>query len=200
MMTRWTLALMLMAVGSVASAEELVPVPGTQTQFSTPVDVVVAARTVRMSLTGVGLRQKLYFNVYSIASYVEEGAKVNSAEDLAELDRPKQLHLVMERAVDSGNMAEAFRSAIRMNHPEPAFDEEVNRLAQLLRNHTARKGDRILLTHIPGVGLQINLADKVDFLIKNPRFSRAVWDIYLGKQNLGEDIKRNLCKRLKVEG
>jgi hypothetical protein len=195
-MSRGLLVLMVMVTGGIAAADEMVGVPGTGTQFPTPVDATIAARPVRLVLTGTALRQKFYFNVYSIASYLEEGARAASAEELAEIDRPKRLHLVMERTVDGNNMAEAFRAAIRMNYAEPAFAEEVDRLAQMLRNDTARKGDHIILTHVPGVGLQVSLAGKVDFLIKNPRFSRAIWDIYLGKQNLGESIKQGLVSRL----
>jgi hypothetical protein len=196
MTLRSMLVLVLMAAPGMATADEQVGVPGTGTQYTTPIDATVAARPVKLVLTGTALRQKYFFNVYSIGSYLEEGAEVHSPEELAEVDRPKRLHLVMERTVDGKAMADAFRAAIRMNYPEPAFEEEVERLAQMLRNDTARKGDHIHLTHVPGMGLQVSLAGKIDFLIKNPRFSRAIWDIYLGKQNLGEHIKHGLVSRL----
>jgi hypothetical protein len=93
-------------------------------------------------------------------------------------------------------MAGAFRAAIRMNYAEPAFADEVTKLMQFLRTDTARKGDQIFLTHVPGVGLHCSLAGKAEFLIKDVAFSRAVWDIYLGKNNLGEGIKKGLVSRL----
>jgi hypothetical protein len=102
----------------------------------------------------------------------------------------------MERAVDGKDLAEAFRAAVRLNYPDPAFAREITTLAQFLRSTAAQKGDHILLTQVPGVGLHCSLAGKADFLIKNPAFSRAVWDIYLGKNNLGEGIKKGLVSRL----
>src|SRR5262249_38425646 len=119
-----------------------------------------------------------------------------SAEELAAADCPKRLHLVMERTVEGKDLAEAFRSAIRLNYPEPAFAEEVQTLVQLLRGDSARKGDHIYLTHVPGVGLHCSRSGKAEFLIKNPRFARAVWDIYLGKNNVGEAVKKGLVSRL----
>ncbi len=103
-------------------------------------------------LTGVALRQKFFLNVYAIGSYVIEGASVHTAEELAAIDQPKQLHLVMERDVDGKDMAEALLVAIRQNYPVPAFNDEVNRLTEMLRDIDLKKGDHIYLTHLPGVG------------------------------------------------
>jgi hypothetical protein len=175
---------------------QLVSVPGSTAQYPAVVECSVAARPVKMVLTGAALRQKLFVNVYAVGSYVQEGVRVRSAEELAAVNCPKRLHLIMQRAVDGKDLAEAFRAAIRLNYPEPAFAAEITTLSQFLRSTAAQKGDHILLTHVPGVGLQCSLAGKADFLIKNPAFARAVWDIYLGKNNLGESIKKGLVARL----
>jgi hypothetical protein len=66
----------------------------------------------------------------------------------------------------------------------------------MLQGEAAKKGDHIFLTHLPGVGLHVSRAGKADFTIRNPAFTRAVWDIYLGRNNLGEGIKRGLVSRL----
>ena len=142
-------------------------------------------------------RQKLFFNVYTLGSYVVEGAAVHTAEDVAGLDQPKQLHLVMERDVAGGDIAEAFSVAIRQNYPTPNFNEEVNRLVEVMREIEFKKGDNVYLTHQPGIGLRCQVIGKGDFTIENPDFSRAMWDIYLGKNNIGEGIKKGLVSRLK---
>jgi hypothetical protein len=41
------------------------------------------------------------------------------------------------------------------------------------------------------------VVNKGEFTIDNPAFSQAVWDIYLGKNNIGEGIKKGLTSRLK---
>ncbi len=191
------LAAIVVACGGAGTfAAEVVGVPGSSTQYTTPVEAISEGKPVQLVLTGTALRQKYFLNVYAIGSYVQQGASVRTAEELAASDSPKRLHLIMERAVAGKDMAEAFRVAIRMNYPEPAFAAEVNTLVQQLQNHTAEKGDQILLTHVPGVGLHCNLSGKAEFTIKNVHFSQAVWNIYLGKNNLGEAIKKGLVSRL----
>jgi hypothetical protein len=193
------LAVVLLLVGAAGlPATELVPVRGSNsnTQFTTTMDWTVNGKPLRLLLTGVALRQKIIVNVYALASYVQEGVQVRSPEELAAADVPKQLHLVMERTVGGRDLAEAFVVAIRGNHPSPAFDDEVAMLTEKLRNDTAYKGDHIYLTHLPGTGLEVKVAGRTEFVIKNPQFYRAVWDIYLGRNNLGEGIKRGLVSRL----
>lgn len=171
-------------------------VPGSTARFQTSVEVAGSGKAARLNLTGAALRQKFLFNVYAVGSYLQEGAAVRNAEELAAADLPKRLHLIMERTVEGKDMAEAFRAAIRLNYPEPAFVQEVAALTEWLRGFTANKGDHVLLTHVPGVGLHCAVAGRAEFTIRNVRFSRAVWDIYLGKNNLGEGIKRGLTSRL----
>jgi hypothetical protein len=186
----------LALIGTTLLAAELVGVPGSSTKYPSEIDAAVGGKTVRMVLTGTAMRTKFVVNVYAIGSYVQQGTAARSAEALAAADCPKCLHLVMERTVDGKDMAEAFRAAIRMNHPEPEFNEEVNTLSQFMRSTSARKDEHIHLTHVPGVGLHCNLAGRAEFLIKNVRFAHAVWEIYLGKNNLGESIKKGLVSRL----
>jgi hypothetical protein len=153
-------------------------------------------KTFNLTLTGAAMRQRLFINVYAIASYVQTGTSVSSAEELAGADVPKRLHLVMQRDVAGKDVAESFRAAIRQNHPEPEFNDEVDALVRLLREGTARKGEEIYLTHAPGVGLHVNVSGREPFVIKNPAFSRAVWDIYLGRYNVSDAVKKGLTSGL----
>jgi hypothetical protein len=151
---------------------------------------------VNLVLTGAAMRQRYLFNVYAIAGYVQAGTAISNAEELARADVVKQLHLVMQRDVAGRDVAESFRAAIRVNYPEPAFNAEVDALVQKLRDGTARRGEQILLTHLPGVGLQVSVSGKDPFVIKNAAFSKAVWDIYLGANNVSDAVKRGLVSRL----
>lgn len=179
------------------SATELVGVHGSSTQFTTTMDITIDGKPFHLVLTGVALREKFFFDVYTIGSYVVDGVAVHTAEELAALNQPKQLHLVMERDVEGGDIAEAFRLAVRQNYPSPAFDDEVNRLIGMIREIDFKKGDHVYLTHQPGIGLRCQVIGKGDFVIENPDFSRAIWDIYLGKNNLGDGIKKGLTSRLR---
>ena len=194
---RWLAAAVLLVSVGHLSAAELVGVHGSSVQYTTTMDITIGDKPVHLVLTGVALRQKYFFNVYTIGSYVLDGAAVRTAEALAALDQPKQLHLVMERDVEGSDIAEAFLVAIRQNYPTPNFNDEVNRLIERIREIPFKKGDHIYLTHQPGLGLRCQVIGKGDFTIDNPDFSRAIWDIYLGKSNVGEGIKKGLISRLK---
>jgi hypothetical protein len=102
----------------------------------------------------------------------------------------------MERDVDGKDMAEAFQSAIRMNHAAPAFEAELNGLMEYMKANPVKKGDTVFLTHIPGRGLHVMVVGKTEMMIPNVNFARAVWEIYLGKNNLGDYIKKGLTSRL----
>jgi hypothetical protein len=166
------------------------------TRYPGSTTVTIDGKPVNLVLTGAAMRQRFFVNVYTIASYLQYGAKVHNAEELASADVLKQLHLVMQRDVAGRDVAESFRAAIRQNHPEPAFNDEVAALVKMLREGTARKGEQILLTHFPGIGLQVSVSGKEPFTIKNPAFSKAVWDIYLGYYNVNESLKKALVAGL----
>lgn len=184
-------------VGSVStvSADD-VEVRGSGNSYKAAIETKVADKPVKMVLTGTALRKRAFFSVYTIGSYVEAGAAVNTPEELAAKDCPKQLHLIMERDVGGRDMADAFVSAIRQNYPEPKFAAELKTLSDFMQAQTVKKGDHVWLTHVPKVGLHCNLVGKTDVQIKDVAFSQAVWEIYLGKKNIGDAIKKGLVSRL----
>ena len=191
------LALALLGLFAAAAlAAESVGVEGSQTQYPTLIESPINNKPVKLVLTGTAMRKKLLFNVYTVGSYVQEGTPVHSADDLADADAPKQLHLVMERDLDGKTMANAFREAVRLNYAAPEFDGELDTLARFLEQTAVKKGDHVWLSHVPGVGFHGRLAGKKEIVIPNSRFSKAIWEIYLGKNNLGESIKQGLTSRL----
>jgi hypothetical protein len=189
-----TVALGLCVAGVVAA--EMVGVPGSNAKYPDLTEIQINDKPVRMVLTGTALRTRYFYNVYAIGSYVELAVNVHGAEHLIALDCPKQLHLVMERDVDGKDMAEAFKAAVRLNHNEPEFAAEIETLATAMLANPVKKGDHILLTHVPKVGLRCGIAGKPEFTIENPAFARAVWEIYFGQNNLGIAIKEGLLSRL----
>ena len=179
-----------------ALAAEMVGVSGSNAQFPTVIESKVGDKQVKLLLTGTALRKKFFFNVYAIGSYLQEGDPARTAEALAASNSAKQLHLMLERDVEGKDLVNALKEAIRKNYPDDAFATELTALAEFFQENTVKKGDNVRLTHIPEVGLHCALLGKNEVLIKNATFSRAIWDIYLGKNNLGEAIKQGLVSRL----
>jgi hypothetical protein len=182
-------------MGTSAFAEDVVEVTGGSFKYPLNIEVTSGTRKIPEKLTGAAMRKKAIFNVYTIGSYIQADAKVHSAEELATADVLKQLHIVMERTVSGKDMAAAFHEAIRANYPNE-FQEELDKFMDLMRAQTAEKGDHVWITHIPNVGIHVNLVGKKAETIMNPKFSKAVWEIYLGPKNVGEPVKKGLTARL----
>jgi hypothetical protein len=195
--SRWVIAILgVLGLTLGVQAGEMVGVPGTSVKYPATIKGPLGNQVVEMKLTGVGLRTKYFFKVYTIGSYVHKDADVHTASQLASVNVAKRLHLVFVRDVSGKDMADGMRTAIRQNYPAPAFAKEIRELRGHMEGHQGNKGDHVVITHIPGVGLHVFLVGKTQFFITNPRFSKAIWDIYLGPRNLGEDIKRGLVSRL----
>lgn len=191
--------LVLTIVGAWAAgalATEWVSAPGCDVKFPTPLENQIGDKKVKLVVTGTAMRKKFIFNVYAVAGYIQEGVKVRSAAELAASNAPKQFHLVMVRDVDGPTMAEAFESAIRANYPAPAFDSEIKTLTDFMRSISVVEGDHVWLTHIPDVGFHCEVVGKTQLTIRSKGFSKAIWDIYLGPNNLGDSVKKGLTNRL----
>ena len=173
---------------------------GDQEPFPARIERTIGERQVKLFRTGKAVRKQLGFKVYDVASYLAEGAKAKNGEELAAAAQAKQLDLIFTMAVPGDDMALAFESTFRKNYPAPAFDKELQQLLEQLRKTSTRKGDRILMTHIPDKGLHYHFltkSDKQELLILTPAFSKAVWDNYFGEYNCGENVKLGLVAELK---
>ncbi len=179
-----------------ARAEETVGVDGSDTKYDAAIEATIGGKAIKMDLTGTALRKKLVFKVYTIGSYVVAGAGVRSAQELADADRPKQLHLVMERDMGGKELAEAVEKAIHKCRGDDAFGNELKALAETMKELTLKKGDHIRLTNVPKKGIDCDVAGKKQILIENSDFSKAVWEIYLGKKSIDDGIKKALVSRL----
>lgn len=188
------LAAALIGLCGSAVAEDSTVTVGS-TRYHTSLAVRSGDKPIRLRLTGTAMRTKWTFNVYSIASYVQEGADVRTPEALVSAAVPKMLCLTFERSIASADLARSFRESVAMNHPAPAFAAELDALAAHFEAHPVRQGSSIWLTSEPGAGLRCQLTGAPDLTVPNDAFARAVWEVYLGPKNLGAAIKTGLTSR-----
>lgn len=182
-------------LGGVAFAGDTVGVNGSNVQYPVEKTATLGDKNFKQKLTGAAMRKKAFVNVYTVGSYISHDFAGKTPDDLAGADVIKQLHLVMERDVAGGDMARAFETAIRANYPKE-YDEELKKLTAMIASHDVNKGDQVWITNIPGYGLHINLVGKKQEFIPGVKFSKAVWEIYLGNKNIGEAVKKALVSRL----
>lgn len=192
---RWIGAVVAITLGGVAVAEDI-PVQGSDTRFPAKMEVTVSYQPVRLTLTGAALRKSRGINVYAVASYIQDGAKAKSAEQLVAANAVKVLRVVLERNVDGPTIFEGIRKGIRLNHSLDAFPAELGQLERLLRGMDMPKGQAIMLTFLPQTGLRCQVVGKADITVKNLTFAKAVWEIYFGRNNPNEALKTSLISRL----
>lgn len=190
------LALLTAAFGGSLVAQDRVSVNGSRNEYPLAIETKIGDKQVKLGLTGAALRKRAFFSVYTIASYVEDGVPARGPEELAAKDCVKQLHLIMERDVGGRDMADAFLGAIRQNYAEPTFAEQLKSLSAFMQAQTVKRGDHVWLTHLPKVGLHCRIVGKTDVLIQDVPFAQAVWEIYFGKNNISDSLKRDLSARL----
>ena len=196
-MVRCTVAVLLVAVAlTPLTAADPVAVPGSSNKYPRSISIPIGQKPTTLHLTGVGLRTKLLFSVYSISSYVQDGANIRTAEDLAKAETGRMLYLVMERTVEPSDFISAFRTAIGQSHPADRFAAEFNQLTAAIGSTAAKKGDHVSLVYAPGAGLRIQIVGKVDLTIQNPAFAQALWEVYLGPKPIDEDLKKGLVSLL----
>lgn len=197
MIRRGVLALVVGALTAAPGpAADPVPVRGSSVTYAPSAEVKVGGKTVKLNLTGVGLRSKIGIRVYTAASYIQDGTAAKTAEDVVKADAVRLIHLVMERTVESAEFIGAFKDAVGKNHPADKFAAEFKQIIDALGEKSAAKGDHVTLLFVPGSGVRIQLADKLDVTVKGDDFARALWEVYLGPKPVDEALKRRLVEML----
>lgn len=184
--------LALVVAAAAAPAADPVPVEGSSAKYPRSVSIPVGQQAVTLKLTGVGLRTKLFLNVYAVGSYLQDGAAVKTADDLARADAARMLYLVMERTVGSADFIDAFKTAVGKTYPADQFAAEFAQLSAAVGDKAAQKGDHVSLLYVPGTGLRVQIVGKVDVTIKSPAFAQALWEVYLGPKPIDDDLKKGL--------
>ncbi len=93
-----------------------VKIKGSKRTFADSVTRQLDGKEITLELTGAGLREKVWVNVYVVGSYLAKGAAARTAAEISAADVHKELRLVMERKVDGPTIAKNFKAAIAANY------------------------------------------------------------------------------------
>src|SRR5687768_12227556 len=127
--------LLLLCLAMPASAAEVAGVK---------IDDKARVGNAELSLTGAGLRKRVFFQVYAIGLYVQD-----RKADPIKQPGPKRVQIHMLRDVSAETFNEALADGIRANHSESqvqALEPRVQRLASIIAEvKEAKKGMSIAL-------------------------------------------------------
>jgi pentatricopeptide repeat protein len=148
------------------------------------------------AITGTGVRKKLGFKVYAIASYVEAG-KLDKSRDLyAQMlsDGPaKRIVMHFVRDVEVDKIRETFWEGLEKNIPHydssPAKQDAEAFLDAMMDMNT---NDEMHLYWWPGGTVEVNIKGQPRGKFPNPILARAIWSIWLGNSPISGELKTNL--------
>lgn len=144
-----------------------------------------------LSLSGAGLRRRVFFQVYAIGLYVAD-----PKADRIVQPGPKRVSIHMLRDVGAEQFTEALVDGLKANHAEAemtALEPRVKQLAAIMATvGEARKGMAIALDWT-GADTRVLIDGKpVGQPIAGEDFYRALLRIWLGDKPVQDDLKKAL--------
>jgi hypothetical protein len=157
--------------------------------ISMPDSVTVDGK--ELLLNGMGLREKMWIDVYVAGFYLEE--KSGDAQKILDSDQAKliRMHFVYKKVgakklVGAWNDGIKNNAASQMSQLKSGLDQLNSWMVDLV------KGDEMVLTSIPGQGLSVEVKGEKKGVIEDEAFSKAFWAIYLGEKPPTDRLKQGL--------
>lgn len=133
----------------------------------------------RLALAHMALKEKLFFDIYVWALYMEQIPRVE-AEAIA-TNSIKRLHFRFLRKIRREQLVGAFRQGVASNASmlsEP-MQQGLEKLLQSLKD--VSKGDNLILTYEPSAGLQVSGEASGGVVIPGKGFADALFSAWLQK-------------------
>jgi len=156
---------------------------------SMPDTVNVAGK--QLTLNGMGLREKLMFDIYVAGLYLE--TKSSDAETILASPGAKflRMHFVYKK-VGEKKLTDAWTEGLENNVGSqldalrPSLDRLNSWMEEMVR------GDEMTFTSIPGQGLRVEVKGQEKGVIDDEAFSKAFWSIFLGEDPPTGKLKKGL--------
>lgn len=144
-----------------------------------------------LSLTGAGLRRRVFFQVYAIGLYVQD----RKADPISQ-PGPKRVQIHMLRDVSAATFTEALADGIKANHSEAeakALEPRVKQLGSTIAEMKEAKQGMTIALDWNGKATQLVIDGKpAGPPIEGEDFYRALLRIWLGDKPVQDDLKRSL--------
>jgi hypothetical protein len=147
---------------------------------------------VTLSLNGVGIRTKLFFDIYIAQLYLEKPAA--EAKDVLAADSHKRMAMhFLYKNVEKAKLVEAWNEGFLGNTSPEQLAELKGRIDQFNAMFTdVKKGDVIILDYVPGSGTKVTVAGVEKGVIPGKDFNDAMLLIWLGESPVSKDLKAKL--------
>ncbi len=147
-------------------------------------------------LNGMGLREKLWIDVYVGSLYLPQRA--NNVADVLSQPGAYRIQLdIVYNEVSSEKMIAAWRDGFTKNQTEEtlkALADKIERFYQFFEE-SAKKGDQYIFDYIPQVGVRFSKNGTQLGLIKGETFKSALIEIWLGNFPADKKLKKGMLGR-----
>jgi hypothetical protein len=145
-----------------------------------------------LKLNGAGMRTKVIIKVYAAGLYLAD--KKTTMADIATLEGPRRMKLIMARDLSSDSFGDAFMEGLKENTSvaeRNTLAPQVNKFGQMFAAVPGlKKGDVMQIDWIPGVGTQCELnGKKVGETVPDVAFYNALLRIWLGEHPADRSLK-----------
>ncbi len=156
-----------------------------------PNTVEAVGRT--LTLVGAGLRERWWFDVYTMGAYAER--RSCDPQMLIATDQAKSLRIDLLRDVDAKTMAGALEDAFERNLPPNAplgIRSQIDTFLGYFRKDL-EKGDRVELTYVPGMGTAlIQNQEQQGWTLEGKGFADLLWGSYFSPSTCCADLKKQI--------
>jgi len=159
-----------------------------------PDSINISEKTCRLDAAGV--RKKLFIKVYAAGLYLEKPA--DGLDEVINTDQTKAvlMHFVY-RKVQADKLNSAWREGFAKNTPGAGTGLKKRMAAFIaLFKDDAVKGDRILLSYLPGRGTTVTFNDRQLGTIAGHDFNRALMKVWFGESPADRGLKESVADAL----
>lgn len=145
-----------------------------------------------LKLNGAGMRTKIIIKVYAAGLYLTE--KKTTMADIAAIEGPRRVTIIMARDVSSDTFGNAFMEGLKDNTTvaeRNTIASQVNKFGEMFAMVPGlKKGDVLHLDWVPGVGTQCELnGKKIGETVPDLAFYNALLRIWLGNDPVDSSLK-----------
>lgn len=185
------LVLVLSALALPAAADMIVE-ESSGTEFPSILALPGEAGDLTLEARGAGIRTKFRIKVYAACFYAEPGVDWSGDPYATAIEGDFGKRIVMHflRDVDAEKISGAYRDGIRKTLEEGS-DEAIEAFCGLFTEKVL-KGETIVLTQVPGLGLQAEQAGKPLGLLADPEVIKALWATWFGEKPISDKLKKGM--------
>lgn len=145
-----------------------------------------------LKLNGAGMRTKVIIKVYAAGLYLPE--KKTTMAEIATLEGPRRVTLIMARDVSADSFGNAFMDGLKENTSvaeRNAVATQVNKFGEMFAMVPGlKKGDVLHIDWLPGVGTSCELnGKKLGDTVQDIAFYNAILRIWLGEHPADSSLK-----------